>query len=93
MRVSDLRKLTRGTIVRVGWTDICEEPTGDPRRSYVVVRHTLGHIWDVKRDKCGAYVLTMTFTTDTDGPDQSGWICIPVSNVLELEVIRREKGK
>lgn len=92
MKLPELRKLARHTIVKVGWLDICEEATGDPRESFVVTRHTLGHVWGVKRDKkSGVYVLTMAFTIDEDGPDQSGWICIPVGVIRGVEVIREVK--
>lgn len=87
MRASELRKLKQHTIVEVGWIDICEEPTGDPRNSYVVLRHTLGRVWDVKRKK-GSELITLTFTMDPDGPDQSGWICIPACVVKDLKVIQ-----
>jgi hypothetical protein len=93
MRVQDLKKLPQRSIVKVSWLDICEDNAGDPRGAYVVMRHTLGHIWGVKREsKAGVHVLTLTFTWDEDGPEQSGWICIPVSCVREVEVIREAEG-
>jgi hypothetical protein len=87
MKASVFRKLAQHTIVDVGWVDICEDSTGDPRSSYVVLRHTIGRVWGVKRkDKMD--LLTLTFTSDPDGPDQSGWICIPTALIREYEVIR-----
>ena len=87
MRASELRKIKQHTIVEVGWVDIMEDNTGDPRTSNVVLRHTLGRVWDVKR-KDGVDLLTLTFTVDPDGPEQSGWICIPTSVVRDLKIIQ-----
>ena len=92
MRASELRKLKLHTIVEVGWVDIVEDNCGDPRKSYVVLRHTLGRVWDVKR-KDGVDLITLTFTMDPDGPDQSGWICIPTCVVRDLKVINVPKDE
>lgn len=92
MRASELRKLKRDTIVEVGWLDICEDNTGDPRLSHVVLRKTLGRVWGVKRFE-GTDVLTLTFTKDSDGPEQAGWICMPVSVSKEVRVVEETKNE
>jgi hypothetical protein len=84
---ASLKKLKQWTIVEVGWLDIVEDNTGDPQKSHIVKRNTLGRIWGVKRYD-GVYVLTLTFTQDPDGPEQAGWICIPCSVIRTVEVIR-----
>ena len=84
---SQIPTLLQMVELEVGWLDIVEDNTGDPRKSYVVLRHTLGRVWDVKR-KDGVELLTLTFTQDPDGPDQSGWICIPACVVRDLKIIQ-----
>ena len=87
MTAKEIRKLKLDTIVRIGWLDIMEDSTGDPNTSRVVLRSTIGYVRGVKKNN-GVLVLTLSFTKDPDGDDQTGWICFPVSVVREVEVIR-----
>jgi len=89
MRAPDFKKLSQFTIVEVSWADILEDNSGDPRTSHVCLRKTLGRVWNVKRVD-GIYLLTLTYTVDTDGPHQSGWICIPISVIRKLRVIQED---
>lgn len=88
--LKSLRDLERWTIIEVSWVDIVEDNTGNAEAAYLVTRNTLGRVWELKKSE-GVNVLVLTFTKDPDGPDQSGWICIPVSVIRHIDVIRKEE--
>ena len=83
------RKVKPGALVRTQWLDIVEDPTGNPEKSSVVRRNTYGLFHSLRKGPEG-YILTLTFTRDPDGSEQSGWICFPLSVIKELEVIKSE---
>jgi len=91
MRASELRKLARDTIVEVSWIDPCEDSAGNPDESRIAVRRTLGRVWGMKRNGEGVDLFTLTFTKDLDGPEQSGWICLPSVTVREVRIVEANK--
>src|SRR5512143_930595 len=84
--------LERGTILRVEWEDVYEDPTASTRTGDVVTRSSFGIFWEQKTSPSTGSPLLMTTTTiDSDGPENQGFTAYPLSLIRELEIIRRPR--
>jgi hypothetical protein len=85
------KPLARGDLIRVHWTDILEDPVGDPTSAKPAERVSYGLFWAQEmRGPCECLVTSTTF--DKDGPAQQGYCIYPMGNVLKIEVVKRHKG-
>jgi hypothetical protein len=85
-------ELIRGDLIEVHWSDICEEPTGDPDEAEVYPRVSVGYFWARKASKRGMPVLVTTTTIDKDEEtSQSGWCAYPESVITRIKSIRKKR--
>lgn len=84
--------LNRGDLIRVEWTDIYEDPTGNPNEAELARRTSFGLYWDVKEDvKTGVKCLVTTTTIDEHESDepQGGFCCYPLGAIAKIEVVKK----
>jgi hypothetical protein len=78
----------RGDLVEITWVDILEDATGDPDKSDLCQRVSIGWVWGQKQSH-GMECLVTTTTRDHDGASQQGYCIYPRSCVLAMKVIKR----
>lgn len=88
--IKNVKSIPLWTVLEVHWSDITEDPTGDPTKAHMVKRRSLGRMYSFGRDE-GIPVLVLTLTRDADNDSQSGWFCIPLAVIHSLEIIKFEE--
>lgn len=85
-------ELRKGDLIEVLWLDILEDSVGDPDKSELAPRVSVGYFWGVKESH-GIKALTTTTTIDVGTTGQNGYCIYPLEAVSNIKVIRRGKGK
>jgi hypothetical protein len=85
--------LERGSLCEYRWCDIQGNPVGDPDDACLAYRTSLGWFWGLKTDDEGVEVVVFANTLDSDHHAQSGWDCLPLSCVRELDILKRPAPK
>lgn len=85
-------ELRKGDLIEVLWLDILEDSVGDPDKSELAPRVSVGYFWGVKGSH-GIQALTTTTTIDVGTTGQNGYCIYPLDAVSNIKVIRRGKGK
>ncbi len=86
--------LVQGTILRVEWEDVYEDPTAPTGEVDVVTRSSFGVFWEQKvSTKTGSPLLITTTTIDPDGPSNQGGVAYPLALVRAIEIIRRPRKR
>lgn len=80
--------MKRGQQVIVRWADILTSPADDPEKADLYVWSNPGYFWGykkiIKRGKSFRCLILTTAQGEDGGHEQSGYLCIPASLVLDI---------
>lgn len=85
-------ELARLTLIKVVWEDITDDTVGDPEEAHLSERTTYALFWKfIEDENVGTPSMVLTYCDDKELSEQAGWLCVPLSCITEVEVIRRPK--